>query len=139
MRRIQFYPSTELANILNEEAQCKGVSVSTYVSDLLEDYYGMKKNGISITRLTVAVLKEVEKYIATLPPNVPFDLNKASKTFREIDMTCGKKPQTVRASIGRAFSAKLGNGAFSNVRKYQDKNGKNILSVNNALMYEIYQ
>ena len=43
MQRIQFYPSEELANILNAEAQSKGVSVSTYVTDLLEGYYGMKK------------------------------------------------------------------------------------------------
>lgn len=138
MQRIQFYPSEELADILNAEAQSKGVSVSTYVTDLLEEYYGMKKNSVSITQLTATVLKEVENYIATLPKNVPFDLKTASKTYNEIKMTCGKKPQTVRASIGRSFGAKLGKAPFTNVRKYQDKNGKYILSVNNALMYELY-
>lgn len=138
MQRIQFYPSTELANILNAEAQSKGVSVSAYVTDLLEEYYGMKKNSVSITQLTTAVLKEVENYIATLPKNVPFDLKTASKTYDGIDMTCGKKPRTVRASIGRSFCSKLGKEPFANVRKCQDKNGKYILSVNNALMYELY-
>lgn len=138
MQRIQFYPSEELANILNVGAQSKGVSVSTYVTDLLEEYCGMGKNSVSITQLTATVLKEVENYIATLPKNVPFDLKTASKTYNEINMTCGKKPQTIRGSIGRSFGAKLGKAPFTNVRKCQDKNGKYILSVNNALMYELY-
>jgi len=138
MQRIQFYPSVTLANILNTEAQSKGVSVSTYVTDLLEEYYGLKKNTVSVTQLTATVLNEVQNYISTLPPNVPFDLNTASKTFQDIDMTCGKKPQTVRASIGRAFGAKLGKAPFANVKKYVDKNGKNILSANNALMYIVF-
>lgn len=138
MQRIQFYPSVTLANILNTEAQSKGVSVSTYVTDLLEEYYGLKKNTVSVTQLTATVLNEVQNYISTLPPNVPFDLNTASKTFQDIDMTCGKKPQTLRASIGRAFGKKLGKAPFANVKKYVDKNGKNILSANNALMYIVF-
>ena len=137
MQRIQFYPSEELANILNKEAQKKGVSVSRYVADLLEEYYGMNKN-VSITQLTEKVLEEVEDYIAKSPKGKKFDLNMASATYETIPMTNGGRPQTIRASIGRSFCAKLGTEPFTNVRKLQDSDGRYILSVNNALMYELY-
>lgn len=138
MQRVQFYPSSKLFEILETEAQSKGVSVSTLVSDILNEYYGLSKNVTkSVTELTVIVLKEVEDYISTLPKGEIFDLKMASATYNDIPMTNGKRPQAIRASIGRSFGAKLGKGSFSNVRK-ATQNGKQILSVNNALMYEVF-
>lgn len=137
MQRVQFYPSVDLANILDSEAKKNGVSISAFVTDLLNEYYGLaKKNVPTITQLTTTVLKEVEEYIKSNAPN-EFDLNIASKTYREIDMTCGKKPSTVRASIGRSFGSKIGKVPFSNVRQCI-VNGKNKLSSNNALVYETF-
>lgn len=137
MQRVQFYPSVDLANILDSEAKKNSVSISAFVTDLLNEYYGLaKKNVPTMTQLTTTVLKEVEEYIKTNEPN-EFDLNIASKTYREIDMTCGKKPSTVRASIGRSFGSKIGKVPFSNVRQCI-VNGKNKLSSNNALVYEIF-
>ncbi len=138
MQRVQFYPSADLANILETEAKKNGVSVSTFVTDLLNEYYELaQKNRPTITRLTTTVLKEVEEYINKSKAPIEFDLNTASKTYREIAMTCGKKPSTVRASIGRSFGGKIGKVPFSNVRQCL-VNGKNKLSSNNALVYETY-
>lgn len=138
MQRVQFYPSEELAQILETEAKKNGVSVSLFVTDLLTDYYGLsQKSTPTITQLTSTVLKEVEEYIKKSKGVIEFDLNIASDTYRNIDMTCGKKPSTVRASIGRSFTSKIGKAPFANVRKCI-VNGKQKLSVNNALMYETF-
>lgn len=138
MQRVQFYPSEELAKVLETEARKNGVSVSLFVTDLLTDYYGLSQKTIpTITQLTSTVLKEIEEYINNSNGVIEFDLNKASVTYRSIDMTCGKKPSTVRASIGRSFMSKIGKAPFANVRKCI-VNGKQKLSVNNALMYETF-
>lgn len=137
MNRVQFYPSKALADILNVEAANSGVSVSKFVTDLLENYYGLANhNELSITQLTTIVLKEVEEYVST-NGIIEFDLNTASLTYRNIDMTCGKKPSTVRASIGRSFGSKIGKPPFENVRKCII-DGTQKLSVNNALVYETF-
>lgn len=136
MLRVQFYPSTALVSILDAEAKKNGVSVSIFVTDLLNEYYGLaKKNAPSITQLTVTVLREVEEYLKDKDVDDPFDLNSASQTYKNIDMACGKKPSTVRASIGRSFVSKIGKEPFTNVRKCI-VNGVQKKSVNNALMYE---
>ena len=136
MNRIQFFPSNTLAKKLNAEANVNGVSVSQLVTDILENYYSINSNA-SITQLTVEVLNEVENYLMIITKNTPFDLNTASNTYKNINMTCGKKPSAVRASIGRSFASKIGNAQFSNVRKCM-VNGKQKLSANNALMYETF-
>lgn len=137
MNRIQFYPSSKLAAILSSEASNSGVSVSQYVTDLLETFYGLtRKNSPSITVLTAKVMAEVAEYVRKSATSTTFDLLSASPTYRNIPMVNGKKPQATRASIGRSFASKLGSGDFVNVHKYI-VNGKQVLSVNNALMYEI--
>lgn len=138
MKRVQFYPSETLANILSNESTSKGVSVSQLVVDLLEEHYGLSNNKVlSITQVTTIVLKEVEEYVEKADGIIEFDLNTASETYRNIDMTCGKKPSTVRASIGRSFGSKIGKTPFTNVRKCI-VNGNQKLSVNNALVYETF-
>lgn len=138
MQRIQFYPSATLADILDAEAKKNGVSISTFITDLLNDYYGLtKKNTPNITHLSAIVLREVEDYLKKANSRIEFDLLSASPTYRNIDMTCGKKPSAVRASIGRSFASKIGRAPFANVRKYR-VNGVQQLSVNNALLYETF-
>lgn len=41
MNRVQFYPSPALVNLLKSDASSNGVSVSQFVTDLLEKYYGI--------------------------------------------------------------------------------------------------
>lgn len=140
MNRVQFYPSKELAERLNEEATKSGASVSKFVTELLENYYGLSKNPeLTITQLTTKVLNEIELFLKENEEKgrVEFDLNMASGTYRQIDMTCGKKPSMVRASIGRSFVSKIGKPPFANVRKCL-VNGTQKLSLNNALVYETF-
>ncbi|KAB3536257.1 hypothetical protein F8154_04040 [Alkaliphilus pronyensis] len=140
MKRIQFYPSEELAIILETDAKKKGVSVSAFVTDLLNEHYGFSKKNIpNLTQLTTIVLKEVEEYLTKTEAKIQFDLNDASETYRNIEMTNGKKPSTVRASIGRSFGSKIGKEPFSNVRLSKTNDGKQNLSVNNALLYEKFK
>ena len=64
MNRVQFYPGKKLDDILSKEAKSKGVSRSQFVTDLLEDYYGLSNKAVpSITELTTIVLEEIEEYI----------------------------------------------------------------------------
>lgn len=138
MYRVQFYPSKELADVLTTEAAKTGVSVSQFVTDLLESHYGLANSAnLSITQLTTIVLNEVEEFLRKSTGSIEFDLNSASPTYRNIDMTCGKKPSTVRASIGRSFGSKIGRTPFANVRKCII-NDVQKLSANNALVYETF-
>ena len=132
--------------MLSQDAKNKGVSESTLITDILNEYYGLSvKASESLTSITTAVLQEIEQYVKTQPPG-EFDLNMASATYRGIEMAefkgQKKTPKTVRASIGRSFASKIGNTPFSNVRKavFRDKNGnlRQKLSINNAMMYEIF-
>ena len=135
MTRVQFYPSQALSDILSAEAAAKGVSVSKFVTDLLERYYGLSASAPSVTQLTSVVLQEIENFLkAHERESVIFDLNDASPTYRNIPMVAKLKPSTVRASIGRSFAGKIGKPPFANVKKYQ-VNGVQQLSVNNALIY----
>ena len=135
MNRVQFYTSQALSDILNAEAKAKGVSVSKFVTDLLERYYGLSVSAPSVTQLTSVVLQEIENFLkAHEGERVIFDLNDASPTYRNIPMAAGLKPSAVRASIGRSFAGKIGKPPFANVKKYQ-VNGVQQLSVNNALIY----
>lgn len=146
MLRKQFYPDAKLADMLSQDATHKGVSESTLITDILNEYYGLSvKSSISVTSLTKTVLDEVEAYVKNLSVGDKFDLNTASATYRDIEMAQfkgqTKTPKTVRASIGRSFVSKIGTAPFANVQKstYIDKDGKTKqnLSVNNALIYEI--
>ena len=105
------------------------------------------QSGTSLTDLTEKVLEEVSSYISTLSRGSKFDLNTASKTYRDISMakltSQGKIQQATRASIGRSFASRIGKAEFSNVRKatIKDKDGNDkqqLSQKNNALMYEVY-
>lgn len=136
MQRVQFYPSDDLGLLLNEEAVKSGVSVSRLVTEILEKHYGLSKNTQSIMVLTIDVLKEIEDFVGQSPSSTVFDIYTASETYRGISMTEGRKPQTIRASIGRSFVAKIGGKRFPNVSKHI-LNNKQVLSKNNAMMYII--
>ncbi len=137
MNRIQFYPKKELSDLLIAEAADSGVSVSQFVSDLLENYFGLRDgSALSLSELTGVVFREVQEYLQS-GGVVEFDLNTASATYRNIPMVCGKRPSAVRASVGRSFAGKIGEAPFENVRKCK-VNGVQKLSLNNALVYEVF-
>ena len=140
MKRIQFYPTPELAQRLESEALNLGVSISTLVVDLLNEHFCLvNKNKYTESQLTKMVFDELKAYV-TNPQNVnsEFDILKASETFKTIEMTFDGKPSTIRAKIGKAFSKQIGSGkAFPQVQRAYNSKGKLKKSVNNATMYKI--
>jgi len=141
MKRIQFYPESQLDRLLQQEAKKYGVSVSALVNAKLCEIYGItKKDRIPLPQLTATVISEVETFINN-PANKDekFDLLRASATYKNIEMTGSGKPRTDRASIGKSFKKKVDNGDYPNVSiAYKDKaNDRKKLSSNNAMMYEI--
>lgn len=138
MTRIQFYPDETLEARLISEAELNGVSISQLVIDVLNEYYNLNKSGQkTVTQLTKEILEEVALYTKDKPSGSKFDLLTASTLYRDIPVTYSGKPSTVRASIGRSFAASIGKGRFVNVKKAVGWNGRQELSVNNALVYEI--
>lgn len=137
MRRIQFYPSQELEQKLEEEAHISGMSISALVNEKLNDlYFPRDDDDFPLSVLTAQVLNEIEEYIANPDNPSEFDILSASKTFRGIEMVSKKKPSTVRASIGRSFASKVGTEKYVNVEQVKE-NGKLRLSINNAIMYKV--
>ena len=138
MKRIQFYPSLELDQKLEEESQTLGISVSALVNEKLSSLYGIgNKKQLPLSVLTNKVLEEIKVYINTPGVQKEFDILTVSKTFKDIEMTCNGRPNPVRAQIGRNFKRQIGHGDFSNIRRAYYDNKKPKLSKNNAAVYEI--
>lgn len=137
--RVQFYPTTDLEEKLNQESARLGVAISILVVDALNNYYGLKlPNTKTEAALEIEVLKEIEAF-AKDPKNanIEFDLNMASPTYAQISMTYNGKPKIVKARIGRTFAKRVGVvPPFLNVDQVFLSNGKPKRSVGNrAALY----
>ena len=137
--RIQFFPGPELEAKLNAEAASQGVNVSMLVVDALNKYYGLVgPNTKTAAQLKTEVLNEIAAYVAD-PANAgtEFDLNAASTTYTQIDMTYAGRPKVIKACIGKAFAGQIGIGRFENVEQVI-QNGKPKRTVaNRAAIYRI--
>ncbi len=139
--RIQFFPGPDLEAKLNNEATKQGVNVSTLVIDALNQYYGLLgPNKKTEAQLETEVLDEIAVYVAD-PANAgtEFDLNAASNTYTQIDMTYAGKPKVVKARIGKKFAKEIGTpGRFEKVEQVLLANGKPKRTVGNrAAIYSI--
>lgn len=137
--RIQFYPSSDLTQKLEAEALKLDVNVSTLVKDLLNRHYGLiPATNLSEAELEKKIFEEVATYVNN-PDNADeeFDLNKASETYRNIEMVYAGKPNTIKARIGKKFNNNLVGKIAPFDRVYQIKiNGKPKRSPDNrAAMY----
>lgn len=139
--RVQFFPGPKLEAKLNAEAASQGVKVSVLVVDALNKYYGLVgPNTKTEAQLEKEVLDEIAAYIANPDNDVTeFDLNKASTTYTQIDMTYAGKPRVVKARIGKTFAKEIGlPGRFEKVEQVRLKNGKPKRTVGNrAALYHI--
>lgn len=137
--RIQFYPTTDLETKLKQESDRLGISISTLVVDVLNDYYGLKlPNTKTEGELETEVLKEIEAFVKDPKKrNEEFDLNMASPTYAQISMTNNGRPKIVKARIGRTFAKKVGvELPFLNVKQVFLDNGKPKRSTGNrAALY----
>lgn len=140
--RIQFYPTTDLEEKLNQESTRLGIALSVLVVDALNDYYGLKlPNTKTEAELETQVLKEIEDFVNDpRNTNTEFDLNMASTTYNQISMTTYTgKPKIVKARIGKAFARKVGvEPPFLKVKQALLNNGKPKRSVGNrAALYSV--
>ena len=140
--RIQFYPTTDLEEKLNQESTRLGIALSVLVVDALNGYYGLKlPNTKTEAELETQVLKEIEDFVNDpRNTNTEFDLNMASTTYNQISMTTYTgKPKIVKARIGKAFARKVGvEPPFLKVKQALLNNGKPKRSVGNrAALYSV--
>ena len=140
--RIQFYPTTDLEEKLNQESTRLGIALSVLVVDALNDYYGLKlPNTKTEAELETQVLKEIEDFVNDpRNTNTEFDLNMASTTYNQISMTTYTgKPKILKARIGKAFARKVGvEPPFLKVKQALLNNGKPKRSVGNrAALYSV--
>ena len=120
--RIQFYPNTDLEKILSKKSKELGVSLSTLVVDVLNEYFGITSS-LSELQIEQMVMNEIEQYVAN-PQNVDIEFSiSVSKTYRKISMICSGKPNPLRARIGKVFAKKVGEGSF-NVEQVFLPNGR---------------
>ncbi|CAI3410142.1 hypothetical protein CIRMBP1320_01024 [Enterococcus cecorum] len=134
--KIQIYPSSELANALICAAQSKDLSLNALILEVLENKF-LEKENMPVSELTNIVFKEVTSYVEQ-NTDKEFDLFVASETFRNIPMTADGKPSPLRAQIGRSFANSVRSGRFElPIQKVKLENGKNKLSLNNALVYKL--
>ncbi len=138
--RIQFYPSSDLEQKLNNEAMKFGVNVSTLVNDLLNKHYGLiPATSISNSELERKIFEEIAAFVND-PSNVgeEFDLNKASETYRNIDTVCAGKPSAIKAQIGKKFNNKLvGVTPYASVHQVKINNKPKLTVFNRAAIYVI--
>lgn len=139
--RIQFFPGPELEEKLKVEAASQGVNVSIIVIDVLNKFYGLVgPNSKTEAQIEKDVLNEIAAYISdSANAGTEFDINAASATYTQIDMTYAGKPKVVKARIGKKFAREIGlPGRFQKVEQVLLQNGKpKRTSGNRAAIYRI--
>ena len=140
MERIQLYPPENLKKVIQQDAEVKGLSISQLTVDILMQHYGLAvpvENKKSLPEIIDEVIDEVKTFVKEKPANTEFDLLSASPTFRNIHMVAEGKPATNRATVGKAFLARLGKDGLENIHIARTKSGAAKKSANRATLYEI--
>lgn len=140
MERIQLYPPDNLKKIMQQDAEVKGLSMSQLTVDILMRHYGLAvplSEKKMLPEIIDEVIAEVKIFVKQNTCGTTFDLLTASETFRNIHMVADGKPSTNRATVGKVFASKLGNGDFKNVSVVRTDSGTVKKSVNRATLYEI--
>lgn len=125
---------------LNDEAMKLGVNISTLVNDLLNKHYGLiPANTLSNSALEKKIYEEIEYFVKNSSnAGEEFDLNKASETYRNIEMVYAGKPSAIKAQIGRKFNNKwVGVEPFTNVEQVMLDNKPKRTVSNRAAIYKI--
>lgn len=141
MEVLKIYAPDNLKEVLQKDAEVKGLSMSELTVELLMQHYGLAvpaANKKSLPEIIEQVLAEVKEYVKN-PDNVgiPFDLLSVSETFKNIHMVADGKPSSNRATVGKVFASKLGKDDFKNVTVVRTESGAVKKSVNRATLYVI--
>ncbi len=129
-KRYQFYPSQELDAKLTKEAENHGIPVSALIVEILEQHFGLlPQNSIPFSKTVEEVYRDVELYLEKIDSGSTFELGTASPTLRALPMvdSARLRPDTIRSSIGKAFSYQVREGRFKeqiDVVRYADGSAK---------------
>lgn len=109
-QRVQIYPEPELLEALEKEAEEKKVTVTTLVTVILKDHYGLVEKKGSYTAAEADVLREVLAY-GKAHAGMEFTLREASKTFNLIEGRAHK------AVAGHIWNSMVGKGEYAGFRQ----------------------
>ncbi|MBX4264478.1 hypothetical protein [Clostridium estertheticum] len=119
MIRYQFYPSKELQEKISKEANEKGISISSVITEKLEIAYVIindeTQENVVFSDVLSTIQKEVGEYVNTWLKDRDscareFTLYKASETFKSISMAdTNKRLVSMRPRLGKAFRSLVDN------------------------------
>ncbi|WP_170158427.1 hypothetical protein [Aquisalibacillus elongatus] len=109
---------------------------------MLNKHYGLiPATSLSNSELRKVIFEEVSEFVkAQHNGREEFDLNKASRTYRDIDMVYSGKPSAIKAQIGKEFNNNYVGRVkpFVNVKQVRLPNGKPKKTIKNrAAIYAI--
>lgn len=142
MEVLKIYAPDNLKEVLQRDAELKGLSMSELTVEIMMNHYGLavpSTNKKALSDIIDDVLNEVKVFIEKNPVGTTFDLLTASETFKNIHMVADGKPSSNRATVGKVFASKLGKEDFKNVSVVRTESGAIKKSVNRATMYQIIQ
>lgn len=140
MEVLKIYAPDNLKEVLQKDAELKGLSMSELTVDIMMKHYGLTvpaTNKKPLSKIVEDVLGEVKMFVKKNPVGTTFDLLSASETFKNIHMVADGKPSSNRATVGKVFASKLGKEDFINVTVVRTESGAIKKSVNRATMYRI--
>lgn len=140
MEVLKIYAPDNLKEVLQKDAELKGLSMSELTVDIMMKHYGLTvpaTNKKPLSEIIEDVLDEVKMFVKKNPVGTTFDLLSASETFKNIHMVADGKPSSNRATVGKVFASKLGKEDFINVAVVRTESGAIKKSVNRATMYRI--
>lgn len=142
MEVLKIYAPDNLKDVLQKDAELKDLSMSELSVDIMMKHYGLvvpATNKKALSEIIEDVLDEVKMFVKNNPVGTPFDLLKASQTFRDIHMVADGKPSSNRATVGKVFASKVGKEDFKNVEVIRTESGAIKKSVNRATMYRSFK
>lgn len=140
MEVLKIYAPNNLKEMLQKDAELKGLSMSELATEIMMNHYGLivpAVNKKALPEIIDEVIEEIKLFVQQHPSGTTFDLLTASKTFEKIHMVAAGKPSSNRATVGKVFASKLGKGDFKNVAVLRNDSGTIKKSVNRATMYQI--
>jgi len=144
--RFQFYPTEELQQRIEFEANRKGISVSSEIIEKLEIAYDIADSGtldmLPFSELLSRVQKEIEKYIDDYTKNPEehssdFTLIEISKTLQDLSFTDSKKrPNALKGRIGLNIRKNVDRGVVIGITPLLGINGET-KKRNGAALYTV--
>ena len=140
MELLKIYAPDNLKEVLQKDAELKGLSMSELTVNLLMHHYGLVStaNKKPLKEIIDQVIEEIRAFVQD-PNNKgkEFDLLSVSDTCRDIHMVADGKPSANRATVGKIFASKLGKGDFANVGVVRTESGAIKKSINRATLYKV--